>query len=111
MDPLGPQTATPFRNPKPLPRNRRQTVRHRVHTPAYVSLNGNSDDMVLDLSEVVDISERGASIQTSSTWDTSGTLNLCLDLSETRTYVHTTGYVVWAKRNGRIGVCFSEMPQ
>ena len=111
MDPLGPQTAAPFRNPKPLPRNRRQTVRHRVHTPAYVSLNGNSDDMVLDLSEVVNISERGASIQTSSAWDTSGTLNLCLDLSETRTYVHTTGYVVWAKRNGRIGVCFSEMPQ
>lgn len=111
MDPLGPQTAAPFRNPKPLPRNRRQTVRHRVHTPAYVSLNGNSDDMVLDLSEVINISEHGASIQTSSTWDTSGPLNLCLDLSETRTYVHTTGYVVWAKRNGRIGVCFPDMPQ
>jgi putative methionine-R-sulfoxide reductase with GAF domain len=111
MEPLGPQTAAPNRILKPLPRNRRRTVRHRVHTPAYASLNGGSDDMVLDLSEVLDISERGAAIQTSSSWDISRTLNLCLDLSETKTYLHTTGYVVWADRTGRVGVRFPDLPE
>ena len=111
MEPLGPQIAAPNRILKPLPRNRRQAVRHRVHTPAYASLNGGSDDMVLDLSEVLDISERGAAIQTSSSWDVSGVLNLCLDLSETKTYLHTTGYVVWTDRTGRIGVSFPDLPE
>jgi putative methionine-R-sulfoxide reductase with GAF domain len=66
--------------------------------------------MVLDLSEILDISERGAAIQTSSSWNINRVLNLCLDLSETQTYLHTTGYVVWADRKGRIGVRFPELP-
>ncbi len=111
MEPTGPQTATPNRILKPPSRNRRQAVRHRVHTPAYASLNGSSDDMVLDLSEVLDISERGASIQTSSSWDVSRELNLCLDLSETKTYLHTTGQVVWADPSGKIGVCFPNLSE
>jgi putative methionine-R-sulfoxide reductase with GAF domain len=110
MEPFGPETAS-FRPPlRPYPRNRRQTVRQRVHTPAFASVSGNSDDMVLDLSEVIDISERGASIQTSSAWDLSHSLNLCIELSETKSYVHTTGYVIWSKPGGRIGVCFPNLP-
>ena len=111
MDPLGPQTATPDRILKSIPPRRRRTIRHHVHTPAYASLNGNSDDMVLDLSEILDISERGAAIQTSSPWDLSRDVNLCLDLSETKTYLHTTGHVVWADKTGRIGVSFPELPE
>jgi len=111
MDPLGPQTATRDRILKSTPPRRRRTIRHRVHTPAYASLNGNSDDMVLDLSEILDISERGAAIQTSSPWDLSRDVNLCLDLSETKTYLHTTGHVVWADKTGRIGVSFPELPE
>jgi GAF domain-containing protein len=111
MEPIGPQTATSTRILKPNPRNRRQTVRHRVHTPAYANLSGNSDDMVLDLSEVLDISERGAAIQTSSSWRPSHVLNLCLDLSETNSYLQTTGYVVWSDRSGRIGVCFPNLSE
>ena len=111
MEPLGPQTAIPDRILKPVPPRRRKTVRHRVHTPAYASLNGNADDMVLDLSEILDISERGAAIQTSSPWDLSRDVNLCLDLSETKTYLHTTGRVVWADQNGRIGVSFPQLPE
>jgi TPR repeat protein/putative methionine-R-sulfoxide reductase with GAF domain len=111
MEPLGPQTAIPDRILKPVPPKRRQTVRHRVHTPAYASLNGNADDMVLDLSEILDISERGAAIQTSSPWDLSRDVNLCLDLSETKTYLHTTGHVVWADKTGRIGVSFPDLPE
>jgi putative methionine-R-sulfoxide reductase with GAF domain len=111
METPGPQTASTKQRLTPPPPNRRQVVRHRVHTPAYASLNGNSDDMVLDLSEVVDISERGASIQTSSPWDIEREINLCLDLSETKTYVNTTGFVVWKNRTGRIGVCFPELAE
>lgn len=111
METTGPQTASTPQRLKPPPSNRRQVVRHRVHTPAYASLNGSSDDMVLDLSEVVDISERGASIQTSSPWDIDREINLCLDLSETKTYVNTTGYVVWKNRTGKIGVCFPDMAE
>lgn len=96
---------------KPLSRGRRRAVRQRVHTPAYASLNGGSDDMVLDLSEILDISESGVAIQTSSSWEISRVLNLCLDLSETKTYLYTTGYVVWADRTGRIGVRFPELPE
>lgn len=110
MQPIGPQSASPNRQLKPLPRNRRQSVRQRVHSPAYASLNGNADDMVLDLSEILDISEQGAAIQTSSPWNVNRVLNLCLDLSETQTYLHTTGYVVWSDQKGRVGVRFPELP-
>lgn len=110
MQPIGPQSATSSRQLKPLPRNRRQSVRQRVHSPAYASLNGSADDMVLDLSEVLDISEQGAAIQTSSSWNINRVLNLCLDLSETQTYLYTTGYVVWSDNKGRIGVRFPELP-
>ncbi len=109
MEPTGPQTASSNRQLKPLPR-RRQSVRQRVHSPAYASLNGTSDDMVLDLSEVLDISEQGAAIQTSSTWSANRVVNLCLDLSETETYLQTSGQIIWADRKGRIGVRFREMP-
>lgn len=110
MEPLGTHAAVSTAIFKPLPRGRRRAVRQKVHTPAYASLNGGSDDMVLDLSEILDISESGVAIQTSSSWEISRVLNLCLDLSETKTYLHTTGYVVWADRTGRIGVRFPELP-
>jgi putative methionine-R-sulfoxide reductase with GAF domain len=109
MEPIGPQSASSNRQLEPLSR-RRQSVRQRVHSPAYASLNGTADDMVLDLSEVLDISERGAAIQTSSTWSVNRVVNLCLDLSETETYLQTSGQIVWADRKGRIGVRFREMP-
>jgi GAF domain-containing protein len=110
MEPLGTHAAVTNNLFKPMPRGRRRAVRQKVHTPAYASLNGGSDDMVLDLSEILDISESGVAIQTSSSWEISRILNLCLDLSETKTYLHTTGHVVWADRAGRIGVRFPELP-
>lgn len=109
MEPIGPQTAQ-SRLLKPLPRNRRQFVRQKVHSPAYASLNRDSEDSVLDLSEVLDISERGVAIQTSSAWNANRVLNICLDLSETQTYLQTTGYVVWSDRKGRLGLRFPELP-
>ncbi len=111
MEPLGTHNAVSNRVSKTVTRGLRRAVRQKVHTPAYASLNGGSDDMVLDLSEILDISESGAAIQTSSSWEISRVLNLCLDLSETKTYLQTTGYVVWADRTGRIGVRFPEFPE
>lgn len=111
MEPLGTHNAVPNRVSKTVTRGLRRAVRQKVHTPAYASLNGGSDDMVLDLSEILDISETGVAIQTSSSWEISRVLNLCLDLSETKTYLQTTGYVVWADRSGRIGVRFPELPE
>jgi GAF domain-containing protein len=110
METLGTHSTVSAGILKPMPRGRRRAVRQKVHTPAYASLNGGSDDMVLDLSEILDISETGVAIQTSSSWEISRVLNLCLDLSETKSYLHTTGYVVWADRTGRIGVRFPELP-
>src|SRR4029077_15815745 len=39
MDPLGPQPPTSDRILKSPPPRRRRTIRHRVHPPAYASLN------------------------------------------------------------------------
>ena len=110
MEPLETNSAVPRRDQSPFPHERRQSPRHKVHTPAYASFNGVSRGMVLDLSEILDISETGVSIQTSSPLEVNGTFNLCLDLSETKSYIHTTGFVVWSDGAGRAGIRFPEMP-
>ncbi len=89
---------------------RRSRVRHKVHAPAYASLNTNSSGMVLDLNEVIDINEEGMSIQTASPPELNSSLNLSLDLSETKSFIHTTGQVVWSDRSGRAGIRFPNMP-
>ncbi|PYV66716.1 MAG: hypothetical protein DMG96_41540, partial [Acidobacteria bacterium] len=110
MEPLETNSAVPRRDQSPFLHERRQSPRHKVHTPAYASFNGVSHGMVLDLSEIVDISETGVSIQTSSPLEVNGTFNLCLDLSETKSYIHTTGFVVWSDGAGRAGIRFPDMP-
>jgi putative methionine-R-sulfoxide reductase with GAF domain len=85
-------------------------VRQKVHTPAYASLNGSSSGQVLDLSEIVDISEEGMAIQTSSPLEVRRSVNLCLDLTATSACIHTTGEVIWSDRSGRAGIRFPHMP-
>lgn len=89
---------------------RRSRVRHKVHAPAYASLDTNSSGMVLDLNEVIDINEEGMAIQTASPPEVNSSLNLSLDLSETKSFIHTTGQVVWSDRSGRAGIRFPNMP-
>ena len=90
-------------------RDRRRTRRHRVHTPAYASLTGSAQGASLELSEILDISETGMCIQSSSPMKVNRLLPLCLDLSETGARIHVIGHVVWSEPSGRTGIRFPEM--
>jgi TPR repeat protein len=87
--------------------NRRRRVRHRVQTPAYATFTGESKSAMLDLHEIVDISEDGVSIHCHSPLEVNRRINLCLDLAECSEHIYTTGQVVWANPSGRAGLRFS----
>jgi putative methionine-R-sulfoxide reductase with GAF domain len=94
----------------PSLRTRRRRVRQKVHTPAYASLNGSASGQVLDLSEIVDISEEGMAIQTSFPLQVQRHVNLFLDLTATKTCIRTKGEVIWCDGSGRVGISFPQMP-
>jgi len=108
MQPTGPKSAGIARQSKPMT-ERRHILRHRVHSPAYASFSGSSQGTAPDLSEILDISEKGMSIQTSSPLEADHHLNLCLDLSETGTRIRTTGQVIWSDTLGRAGIRFPKL--
>ncbi len=83
-------------------------MRHRAHSPAYATLN-EAEGTAPELSEILDISEDGMSIQTSSSLEVEHYLSLCLDLSETHALIRTTGHVVWSDTAGRAGIHFSKL--
>ncbi len=83
-------------------------MRHRAHSPAYARLNAAQADAP-DLSEILDISEDGMSIQTSSPLEVERNLSLCLDLSETSASIVTAGQVVWSESSGRAGIRFARL--
>lgn len=90
--------------------DRRRRVRQKVHAPAYASLDTNSNGIILDLNEILNISEDGVAIQTASPPAVDSNLELSLDLAETKSFLHTTGKVVWSDRSGRAGIHFPNMP-
>jgi putative methionine-R-sulfoxide reductase with GAF domain len=98
---------------KGMPRisGRRASVRQKVHSPAYASFDGIAGGMVLDLSEVLNVSETGIAIRSSAPLVPNKSLNLVLDLSETKTYINISGFVVWTDKAGRAGIRFSQMPE
>jgi len=91
--------------------NRRRRVRHKIQTPAYASLSTESKGRVLDLHEIVDISEDGMAIQCHSPLEIDKQVNLCLDLDDCPARIYTTGYVIWSNTSGRTGLRFSDLPQ
>jgi len=91
--------------------NRRRRVRHRVHSPAYASFTGMSKGLVLDLNEVVDISEDGASVQCPSALELNRDYALCLDLAEAGIQIYTTVQVMWSEASGRAGLRFVQLPE
>ncbi len=109
MEPTGPNLAGIFRQSRPAT-ERRHALRHRAHSPAYAHLNAVLAGTP-DLSEILDISEDGMSIQTSSPLEVERNLSLSLDLSETNASILTAGQVVWSESSGRAGIRFARLSE
>ncbi len=103
------------RLPHPLPGvshgERRRSVRHKLHSPIYASFNGPQGGMVVDLSELLDLHEDGFAVQTSERLETDRALTLCLEMPETRSYIHGAGQVIWSDDAGRGGIRFSGLSE
>ena len=89
--------------------NRRRRVRHKIQTPAYATFTGESQGAMLDLHEIVDISEDGVAIQVHSPLEVEKRVNLCLDLADCAEHIYTTGQVVWSNDSGRAGLRFADL--
>src|SRR6478736_9258411 len=92
-------------------RDRRRSRGHHVHTPAYASLSGSAQGTVVELSEILNISETGMCLQASSQMKTNRLLPLCLDLSGTGSRIHLVGHVVWSETSGKTGIRFPEVSE
>jgi putative methionine-R-sulfoxide reductase with GAF domain len=91
--------------------NRRRSVRHKVHTPAYARLNDAPGASDTDLSEILNISEQGIAVQAAVTLKKNTHFSLCLDLSETKMTIRTMGQVVWSDASGRAGIYLPDFPK
>lgn len=89
--------------------NRRRRVRHKIQTPAYAIFTAKSQGAMLDLHEIVDISEEGMSIQCHSPLEMESQMDLCLDLADCSEHIFTSGRVIWANASGRVGFRFSPL--
>ena len=94
----------------PVFSNRRRRVRHKIQTPAYVTFTAESQGLMLDLHEIVDISEDGLAIQCHTPLEVEKFVNLCLDLADCSEHIYTTGQVIWANDAGRAGLRFTDLP-
>lgn len=92
-------------------RDRRRTRRHRVHTPAYASCSGSAQTTVVELNEIINLSESGTCIQAPSQMKINRLLPLCLDLSATSSRISVVGHVVWSDPSGKTGIRFPEMSE
>ncbi len=91
--------------------DRRRSIRHKIHSSAYASFSGLGGGMVLDLSEIRNISSEGMSLHLESPLEVNRCLNIVLDLPETKMYINTTGTVVWTDAYGCCGIRFGMMPE
>ena len=74
-----PATVQAFR---PASLNRRRRVRQKVHAPAYATFGSASNSGILNLFEVLDISEVGVAVQCATPIETNQQVELRLDLAE-----------------------------
>jgi uncharacterized glyoxalase superfamily protein PhnB len=84
--------------------NRRARVRQKVHVPAYATFGGDSQNHMLDLYEVLDISENGLALHCPSPIEVNQSVDLCLDLAEASMQISGTARVVWLDGTGRVGL-------
>ncbi len=66
--------------------------------------------MVIDLSELLDLNEEGFAVQAAQRQEVNRAVTLCLDLPETKSYIHGSGQVIWSDDSGRTGIRFSFLP-
>jgi TPR repeat protein len=83
--------------------NRRSRVRQKVHVPAYATFIGASQGQMLDLYEVLDISESGIALHCSSPMEVNQSVELCLDLAEAVGQIAISARVAWSDTTGRVG--------
>jgi hypothetical protein len=95
---------------RPASLNRRRRVRQKVHAPAYASFTGKSKSEMLDLYEILDISEVGVAVQCASPMEVNQQVELCLDLSEARGQISSTARVAWSDAAGRVGFGLAPLP-
>jgi hypothetical protein len=89
--------------PRPDLPNRRARVRQKVHVPAYATFSAAAQGEMLDLYEVLDISECGIALHCSSPMEINQTVDLCLDLAEAGGQISCTARVAWLVPTGRVG--------
>jgi GAF domain/PilZ domain/Sel1 repeat len=89
--------------------NRRSRVRHKTHVPAYATVGSADSGRMLDLYEVLDLSERGVALQCALPVQVDQQLELCLDLAESSEPIYASGRVVWL-RESRIGLSLPQLP-
>jgi TPR repeat protein len=65
---------------------------------------------MLDLHEILNISEDGVAIQCHSPLEVNKRVQLYLDLADCPAQIATTGEVVWSNASGRTGLRFSALP-
>jgi putative methionine-R-sulfoxide reductase with GAF domain len=94
---------------RPASSNRRCRVRQKVHVPAYATILGASPGEMLDLYEVLDMSEGGVALQCSSPLALNRTVELSLDLAEASAQISATARVAWLDSGGRVGLAFSPL--
>jgi hypothetical protein len=90
--------------------NRRRRVRQKVHAPAYATFRGASKNDMLDLCEILDISEVGVAVQCPSPMEIGRQVDLCLDLAEAREEISAPARVVWSDSAGRVGFGLAPLP-
>jgi len=94
---------------RPVLPNRRRRVRHKIQTPAYATFTTDAHNALLDLHEIVDISEEGVAIQCHVPLEPNQPVSLCLDLAECEQPIYTAGAVIWVHPTGRAGLRFSAL--
>jgi hypothetical protein len=95
---------------RPASLNRRRRVRQKVHAPAYATFGGAAKSDMLDLCEILDISEVGVAVQCASPMEINQQVDLCLDLAEARGPISATARVVWSDSAGRVGLGLAPLP-
>jgi len=94
-----------------LASNRRGRVRQKVNVPAYATFIGASQSEMLDLYEVLNISETGLALHCSQPVQVNDTVELSLDLAESKEQISTEARVVWSDSAGRVGLSLSSLKE